>query len=65
MDFVHIKDAIEECLAFIHIARQSDGLTSGLPTGFIDIDTLTTGFHPGELVVVANSCHFAFKSVKS
>ncbi len=53
MEFVHIKDAIEECLGFIHIARQSDGLTSGLPTGFIDIDTLTTGFHPGELVVVA------------
>ncbi len=53
MEFVHIKDAIEECLAFIHMARQIDGLTSGLPTGFIDIDTLTAGFHPGELVVVA------------
>ncbi len=53
MEFVHIKDAIEECLEFIHMARQSDRFISGLPTGFIDIDTLTTGFHPGELVVVA------------
>lgn len=53
MEFVHIKSAIEECLEFIHMARQSDRLVIGLPSGFIDIDTLTTGFHPGDLVVVA------------
>jgi len=53
MEFVHIKSAIEECLEFIHMARQSDRLVSGLPTGFLDLDTLTTGFHPGDLVVVA------------
>jgi replicative DNA helicase len=53
MEFVHIKTAIEKCLEFIHTARQSDRLINGLPTGFIDLDRLTTGFHPGDLVVVA------------
>ncbi|MFZ8859254.1 MAG: replicative DNA helicase [Thermocrinis sp.] len=50
---MHIKSAIEECLVFINMARQSDRLVIGLPTGFLDLDRLTTGFHPGELVVVA------------
>ena len=53
MEFVYIKSAIEECLEFIHTARQSDRLITGLPTGFIDLDMLTTGFHPGDFVVVA------------
>jgi len=53
LKFMHIKSAIEECLVFINMARQSDRLISGLPTGFLGLDSLTTGFHPGELVVVA------------
>ena len=28
------------------------GAIGGVPTGFIDLDNLTTGLHPGELVVV-------------
>jgi replicative DNA helicase len=53
MEFWHIKDAIEEGLEFIHMARQSDRLVIGLPTGFLALDQLTTGFRPGDLVVVA------------
>jgi len=53
MEFWHIKAAIEEGLEFINMARDSDRLIHGLHTGFIDIDMLTTGFHSGELVVVA------------
>jgi len=55
MEFVHIKEVIEECLEFIDSARWSDRLVSGLPTGFMDIDILTTGFHHGDFVVVAGS----------
>jgi replicative DNA helicase len=40
-------------LELIERRRQSDRLISGLATGFLDLDRLTTGFHPGELVVVA------------
>jgi replicative DNA helicase len=53
MEFVHIKEAIEEGLEFIDRARQSEKLIHGLPTGFWDLDRLTTGFYPGDLVVVA------------
>ncbi len=52
MEFVHIREVIPECLASIERARQSDRLISGLPTGFIDLDNLTDGFHPGDFVVV-------------
>lgn len=53
MEFMHIRSAVEKCLEFIHVARQSDRLIHGLPTGFLDLDMLTTGFQPGDLVVVA------------
>ena len=53
MEFVHIKSAIAECLEFIERARQSDRLVSGLPTGFLDLDKLTSGFQAGDFVVVA------------
>jgi replicative DNA helicase len=53
MEFVHIREVITDCLASIERVRRSDRLINGLPTGFINIDMLTTGFHPGELVVVA------------
>ncbi len=53
MEFVHIREVIEEGLGFIDRVRQSDRLISGLPTGFLDLDKLTTGFHSGDFVVVA------------
>jgi replicative DNA helicase len=52
-ELIHIREVITECLASIDRARQSDRLIRGLPTGFIDLDILTTGFYPGDLVVVA------------
>jgi replicative DNA helicase len=53
MEFVHIRSAIAECLECIERRRLSDRLISGLPTGFLDLDKLTSGFYPGDLVVVA------------
>ena len=29
------------------------GLAQGVPTGFNDLDTLTTGLHPGQMIVIA------------
>jgi replicative DNA helicase len=51
----HIREVITECLVSIDRARHSDRLIWGLPTGFLDLDYLTTGFYPGDLVVVAGS----------
>jgi replicative DNA helicase len=50
---MELKEVIAECLERIDRARASDRMISGLPTGFLDLDTLTAGFHPGEFVVVA------------
>lgn len=53
VEYSHVKDAIAEGLAFIESARNSEGVASGLPSGFIDLDKLTTGFQPSDLVVIA------------
>jgi len=53
VEYSHVKDAIAEALAFINSARNSEGVASGLPSGFIDLDRLTAGFQPSDLVVIA------------
>ena len=53
VEYSHVKDAIAEGLAFIDSARNSEGVASGLPSGFIDLDRLTAGFQPSDLVVIA------------
>lgn len=46
-----IHDVLME--AFEQIDARVKGGTSGLPTGFNDLDKLTGGLHPAELVIVA------------
>jgi len=53
VEYSHVKDAIAEGLAFIDSARNSEGVVSGLPSGFLDLDKLTAGFQPSDLVVIA------------
>lgn len=33
--------------------RNNRGTVAGLPTGFVDLDRLTTGLHPGDLIILA------------
>lgn len=42
-----VLDAIEER------GKLPDGGTLGVPTGFIDLDNLTTGWKPGQMIIVA------------
>jgi replicative DNA helicase len=44
-----IESAIDEIEASSH---RGDGLT-GVPTGFADLDQLTNGLHPGQMIVIA------------
>mgnify|MGYP000947038545 CR=1 FL=1 len=37
----------------LQLMRSRGSRYTGLPTGFEDLDDLTTGFHPGELVIIA------------
>lgn len=36
-----------------HRASIPGGSVQGIPTGFIDLDAVTTGFHPGQFVILA------------
>lgn len=52
-EYMALADAMEGALDEIeHIANRSGQMT-GLPTGFTDLDSLTQGLHPGQLIVVA------------
>ncbi|HCC68630.1 MAG TPA: replicative DNA helicase [Nitrospiraceae bacterium] len=50
--FVHVKDVLKDTIELVDRLYNKKELITGLPTGFVDLDTLTTGFHPGDLVVV-------------
>lgn len=45
--------AIEETIAYIEAIASRPGDVTGIPTGFEQIDRITTGWHEGELIVVA------------
>jgi replicative DNA helicase len=47
-----IGDALEEHLDALE-ARRNGGDIRGVPTGFSDLDQLTDGLHPGQMVIVA------------
>jgi replicative DNA helicase len=50
--FVHVKDVLKGTIELVDKLYNKKELITGLPTGFTDMDMLTTGFHPGELIVV-------------
>ncbi|MEJ7620636.1 MAG: replicative DNA helicase [Aquificaceae bacterium] len=49
----HIRDVAREVIDIIEKHRKQEKLITGRATGFLDLDTLTTGFHPSDLVIVA------------
>src|SRR5688500_16663874 len=51
--FVPLRDLVQSSFATIEKLQQSKGAITGVPSGFQDLDEMTTGFHPGDLVVVA------------
>lgn len=52
-EFYHVKDVAEEVIKLIERFRNSERLVTGIASGFIELDKRTTGFHPGDLIVVA------------
>ncbi len=47
-----LKDVLVNTYAELERLSQLKGGISGVPTGFLDLDSLLTGLHPGELIVV-------------
>jgi replicative DNA helicase len=52
-EIVPVKDIIKSSIETIDNLYQRKGLITGLPTGFDDLDQMTAGFHPADLVIVA------------
>lgn len=52
-DFVHVGDAVGEIVDRIGEAVAAGKPMMGAQTGFPDLDSLLTGLHPGQLIVVA------------
>jgi len=50
--YIHIKDVVKDTIELVDRLFDKKELITGLPTGFSDLDEATTGFHPGDLIVI-------------
>ena len=52
-DYVPLTIAVDAAIDEIEAARGRDGQMTGVPTGFAELDQLTNGLHPGQLIIIA------------
>lgn len=52
-DFAILADLLQPALDEIEAVGAREGIMAGIPTGFGDLDRLTQGLHPGQLIVIA------------
>ncbi|MDI6851873.1 MAG: replicative DNA helicase [bacterium] len=52
--FVSMETLVSENVKLIEKIRATGSNITGLPTGFQDLDELTTGFHNGDLIIIAS-----------
>jgi len=51
--FVPLRDLVQSSFTTIEKLQQHKGLVTGVPTGFLDLDEMTSGLQPSDLVLVA------------
>lgn len=51
--FREIKNVLADAVQQIETASNNDSMVTGLPTGFSELDRMTTGFHDDELIILA------------
>jgi replicative DNA helicase len=51
--FVPLRDLVQTSFAQIEKLQQQKGMVTGVATGFIDLDEMTSGLQPSDLVLVA------------
>ncbi len=51
--FVPLKDLVHSSFATIEKLQQHKGMVTGVPTGFVDLDEMTSGLQPSDMVIVA------------
>ncbi|WP_029136726.1 replicative DNA helicase [Nakamurella lactea] len=52
-DYVILDDLLQPTLDEIDAIANNGGMSSGIPTGYADLDALTNGLHPGQMVIIA------------
>ncbi|HET6735634.1 replicative DNA helicase [Mycobacterium sp.] len=52
-DFVPLEDLLQPTMDEIDAIASNGGLARGVPTGFTDLDEVTNGLHPGQMIVIA------------
>ncbi len=51
--YFHIKDVVKESIELIEKLYERRELVTGVPSGYRDLDKLTAGFQPGDLIIIA------------
>lgn len=52
-DFVPISEVVMNSLDAIQLASKNKGAVTGIPTGFVDLDYMTAGMQPSDLILIA------------
>ncbi len=52
--FVPIKDIVSEALEQINLLYANSGEISGVESGYVDLDRMTTGFQNSDLIIIAS-----------
>lgn len=52
-DFTPIRQVVMNAMDKIEAASKTKGCVTGIPSGFIDLDFRTAGFHPSNLILIA------------
>ncbi|SHU28904.1 replicative DNA helicase [Mycobacteroides abscessus subsp. abscessus] len=52
-DFVVLEDLLQPTMDDLDALASGGGIAKGVPTGFADLDEITNGLHPGQMIIVA------------
>jgi len=52
-DYVILEELLQPTMDEIDAIAMAGGRAAGVPTGFADLDNLTNGLHPGQMIIVA------------
>jgi replicative DNA helicase len=52
-DYVVLEELLQPTMDEIDAIAAQGGRSAGVPTGFADLDNLTNGLHPGQMIIVA------------
>jgi replicative DNA helicase len=52
-DYVALEELLQPTMDEIDAIASRGGVSAGVPTGFVDLDAVTNGLHPGQMVIIA------------